>query len=411
VATAAAGAASLAAVQNLQAWHAAQPGPASQAPVTVQAAGSVDQPMPAAQMVLAILVALAVVAPLPLAIRRPLLGWRIAWLALLAVPWAGIGWLPGGGSVLADWPWDPVQVAVLAVVFAAAGIRHPRGILWWMWALTLLPWWVQAGQARPGMAVLAVGTIVITAIAVAADALGDRWQSRLALAGAAERAEAEAARRAILEERARIARELHDVVAHHMSLVAVRAESAPYRLTRLPDDVRAEFGELSSTARKALTDMQRLLGVLRTGQTAEHAPRPQLVDLPQLIDSARSAGLPVELTQGGSLDGLPAAVGMCAYRIVQESLSNAGRHSPGAAISVGVEVEPPAVRLKITNGPPAAAGYRSMAVPRIGAVNGHGHGLAGMRERVMLLGGTFSAGLASDGSFEVTAELPARDSA
>jgi signal transduction histidine kinase len=311
--------------------------------------------------------------------------------------------------VFAGWPWDPVQVAVLAVVFAAAGMRHPRGVLWWIWALTLLPWWLQAGQARPGLTALTVGTVVFTAVAVASDALGDRWQSRLALAGAAERAEAEAARRAVLEERARIARELHDVVAHHMSLIAVRAESAPYRLTRLADDARAEFGELSGTARAALTDMQRLLGVLRTGETPAHAPQPHLGDLPGLIDASRRAGLAVQFSQQGCLDGLPAAVGVCAYRIVQESLSNAGRHAPGAAISVGVEVEPPVVLLKISNGPPAAAGHRPTAGTWFGAVNGHrhGHGLAGMRERVGLLGGTFSAGPAPGGGFEVAAELPA----
>jgi signal transduction histidine kinase len=304
-------------------------------------------------------------------------------------------------------------VVVLAVVFVAAGVGHQRGILWWMWALTLLPWWLQAGHAHPGLTVLALGTILFTAAAVAADALGGRGRARLALAGAAERAEAEAARRAVLEERAKIARELHDVVAHHLSLIAVRAEAAPYRLSRLAGDARAEFGELGGTAREALAEMRRLLGVLRTGEAAEHAPQPRLGDLPGLIDAARRAGLAVELSQRGGVDRLPAAVGVCGYRIVQESLSNAGRHAPGAAISVAVAVEPPFVRLKIWNGPPAVARYRPTAVSRFATVNGHGrgHGLAGMRERVTLLGGTFSAGPAPGGGFEVAAELPAGEPA
>jgi signal transduction histidine kinase len=417
VATAAAIAASVVALVYAKAYIPVPKGP-GQTSLTPAQIPEGNQSAPALQqspwlVALFILVALAGVAPLPLAVRRPLLGWRIGWLALLAVPWLGIHWLPGGGSLFGNWPWDPVQVAVLAAVFVAAGIRHQRGVLWWMWALTLLPWWVQAGRVRPGLTVLALGTIVFIAAAVAADALGGRGRARLELAGAAERAETEAARRAVLEERAKIARELHDVVAHHLSLIAVRTESAPYRLTRLADDARAEFGELGGTAREALADMRRLLGVLRTGEAAGRAPQPQLGDLPGLVGAARRAGLAVELSQRGSLDRLPAAVGMCAYRIVQESLSNAGRHAPGAAISVAVEVEPPLVRLKICNGPPAAARHWPTAVTRFGTVNGHGHGhgLAGMRERVTLLGGTFSAGPAPGGGFQVAAELPAGEPA
>jgi signal transduction histidine kinase len=414
VATAAATAASVVALLDAKALIAVPHGPAQQA-VPAQSLPqyqvvSAFQGRSPWMMALIILVPLAGVAPLPLAIHRPLLGWRIGWLTLLAVPWTGIHWLPEGGPLLGNWPWNPVQVAVLAVVFVAAGIRHRRSVLWLMWALTLLPWWLQAGHARPGLTVLGLGTILFTAAAVAADALGGRSRARLALAGAAERAEAEAARRAVLEERARIARELHDVVAHHLSLIAVRAEAAPYRLTTLPDDARTEFGELCGTAREALAEMRRLLGVLRTGQTAEHAPQPQLGDLPGLVDAARDAGLAVEFSQRGPLDRLPAAVGVCAYRMVQESLSNAGRHAPGAAISVAVDVEPPVVRLKISNGPAAA---RNGAPVRTTTANGSGpgHGLAGMRERVTLLGGTFAAGPAPGGGFEVAAELPAGEPA
>jgi signal transduction histidine kinase len=358
-------------------------------------------------IVLLILVSLVGVAPLPLAFRRPLLGWRIGWLALAGMPWLGIESQQEPGTTFADWPWNPVQVAVLVVVFAAAGMRHPRPVLWWMWALTLLPWWLQATRASPGLGVLTVGTVVFTAVALAADAFGGRHRVRLELAGAAERAEVEAGRRAVLEERARIARELHDVVAHHLSLIAVRAEAAPYRLDRLAGDARTEFGELGGTAREALTEMRRLLGVLRTGEAAEQAPQPGLGDLPGLVDAARSAGLSVEFSRRGPLDELPAAVGVCAYRIAQESLSNAGRHAPGAAISMIVDVEPPVVRLKICNGPPTAA--RNGAAVPTPAVNDHrhGHGLAGMRERVTLLGGTFSAEPAPGGGFEVAADLPA----
>jgi signal transduction histidine kinase len=356
-------------------------------------------------IVLLIVVSLAGVAPLPLVVRRPLLGWRIGWLALAVMPWLGIESQQEPGTIPADWPWNPVQVAVLVVVFAAAGVRHPRGVLWWMWALTLLPWWLEAAQPGPGLGVLTAGTIVFTAVALAADAFGGRYRARLDLAEAAGRAEIEAGRRAVLEERARIAREMHDVVAHHLSLIAVRAEAAPYRLARLASDAQAEFGELSGTAREALTEMRRLLGVLRTGE-AEQEPQPGLGDLSGLVDAARGAGLAVELSRRGPLDGLPAAVGVCAYRIVQESLSNAGRHAPGAAVSVTVDVEPWAVLMKICNGPPTAVPNGELAPASADHEHKHGHGLAGMRERVALLGGSFAAGPARGGGFEVAAELP-----
>jgi signal transduction histidine kinase len=410
VATAVVTAASVVALLSAKVLVVAPHGPGQQAvpahPLPPYQVGSPFQGRSPWMMALIILVPLAGVAPLPLAIHRPLLGWRIGWLALLAVPWTGIHWLPEGGSVLGNWPWDPVQVAVLAAVLVAAGVRLSRGVLWWMWALTLLPWWSQAVHPHPGLAVLALGTVVLTALAVTADALGARSRARLALTASAERADAEATRRAVLEERAKIARELHDVVAHHLSLIAVRADAAPYRLTRLAGDARAEFSDLGGTASEALAEMRRLLGVLRTGQTAEHAPQPQLRDLPGLVDAARGAGLAVEFSHRGPLDRLPAAVGVCAYRMVQESLSNAGRHAPGAAISVAVEVEPPFVRLKVRNGPAAA---RNGVAARTTTVNGHG--LAGMRERVTLLGGTFAAGPAPGGGFEVAAELPAGEHA
>jgi signal transduction histidine kinase len=348
-------------------------------------------------IVLVIVVSLVGVVPLPLVAWRPLLGWRIGWLALAVMPWLG-----DANAYLAGWPWNPVQVAVLVVVFAVAGARYSRPALWWMWALTLLPWWLLAAQADPGPAVITAGTIVFTTVALAADAFGGRYRARLELADAAGRAEIEAGRRAVLEERARIAREMHDVVAHHLSLIAVRAEAAPYRLARLASDAQAEFSELGETARAALTEMRRLLGVLRTGEAAEQAPQPGLGDLTGLVDAARGAGLAVELCRRGPLDGLPTAVGVSTYRIVQESLSNAGRHAPGAAVSVTVDVEPAAVLLKICNGPPTSA-QNGEAAP---ALAGNGHGLAGMRERVALLGGTLAAGPAPGGGFEVAAVLP-----
>jgi signal transduction histidine kinase len=364
--------------------------------------------LPGGAMAVAVVVALLVVAPLPLAARYPLLGWRIGWLALLLVPLARISWWGGR-------PWDPVQILALVVVFCVAGVRQPRAVLVWMWALSLVPWWLYlAPEGYPGWLVATAGTVAFTVAAVATDAVASRRRAQQDLAEQAEQTELEQARRAVLEERAKIARELHDVVAHHMSLIAVRAETAPYRLAGLPDPVADEFGSLSQAAREALADMRRLLGVLRHDQPAARAPQPQLSDLPALIDTARQAGVAVELTTPPALGQVPAGVGVCAYRIVQESLSNASRHSPGAPVTVSVDHGHSAVLLRVANGPIGglacmASGGADGGVDGAaggGGTHGSGQGLAGMRERVTILGGALTAGPSPDGGFIVSAVLP-----
>ena len=223
-----------------------------------------------------LLLAVPVVAPLPLAARYPMLAWRIGWLALLLAPLVPAAWHGG-------WPWGAGQIFALLGAFCLAGIRQQRPALWWMWALSLIPWCLWLAADVPNLNGPAGATIIFTAVAVAVDSIGSRLRSQRALADQTERTEAERARRAVLEERTRIARELHDVVAHHMSLIAVRAETAPYRLTGLSEPVRAEFGALSEVAREALAEMRRLLGVLRHDQPAALAPQPQLADLPTLV--------------------------------------------------------------------------------------------------------------------------------
>jgi signal transduction histidine kinase len=347
--------------------------------------------------------AVAVVAPLPLAARYPMLAWRIAWLALLLVPLVPATWLGG-------WPWGPPQVLALLAAFILAGLRQPRPALWWMWALSLIPWWLWLTKDIPNLNGPASASIVFTVVVIAVDSIGSRLRvqhalaaqterSQQVLAAQTERTEAERARRAVLEERTRIARELHDVVAHHMSLIAVRAETAPYRLSGLPEPALAEFGSLSEVAREAMADMRRLLGVLRYDQPAPRAPQPQLADLPALVDAARQAGVSVELSVPPMLDEVPPGVGVCAYRIVQESLSNASQHSPGAAVTVSVDHDAGAVLLRVANGPGGPADPSANE-------NRPGHGLTGMRERVSLLGGSLSAGPAPEGGFVVSAVLP-----
>jgi signal transduction histidine kinase len=338
------------------------------------------------------LVALGVVVPLALAVRYPLLGWRIGWLGLVLVPLLDLGWR---GRL----PWGPAQVLVVLALLCMAGIRRERAVVGWLWALTMVPWWFWIVVRDSDVVTGALGSVAFLAVAVAVDMVGSGSRVQLELAEQAEQTELERARRIALEERARIARELHDVVAHHMSLMAIRAESAPHRLGALPDPVRAEFGALSGSARDALADMRRLLGVLRSDEPPGRAPQPGLRDLPGLVDSARQAGMAVELSVPPVLDLVPPGAGVCAYRIVQEALSNAGRHAPGAPVAVSVCRDADTVTLQVTNGPGIPAGPRA---------NGHGpgHGLAGMRERAELLGGSLSAAPEPDGGFAVFAVLP-----
>ena len=339
-----------------------------------------------------LLLAVPVVVPLPLAARHPMLAWRIGWLALLLAPLLPAAWWGG-------WPWGPGQILAMLGVFFLAGIRQRRPELWWMWALSLIPWCLWLTADIPNLHGPVGSVAVFTAMVIAVDNVGARLRAQRSLAAQTERVEAERARRAVLEERTRIARELHDVVAHHMSLIAVRAETAPYRLTGLTESARAEFSSLSEVAREALAEMRRLLGVLRHDQPAALAPQPQLSDLPALVDAARQAGAPVEFSAPTALGQVPAGVGVCAYRIVQESLSNASQHAPGAPITVSIDHDRGAVLLRVANGPgghPAPSGNEHRP----------GHGLTGMHERVALLGGSLTAGPAPDGGFVVSAVLP-----
>jgi signal transduction histidine kinase len=319
--------------------------------------------------------------------RFPVIAWRLGLLAAVLIPLtrepAGI---------------DGGQFAVLVVLFCAAALTAERTVLWWMCALTVaLSWlWLPLGGS---LEPTAVATLITVALAVAIDAAHGRRRARQELAVEAAHVEREQAHRAVLEERARIARELHDVVAHHMSLIAVQAETARYRINEVPEAVNAEFGAISDAARDALSDMRRLLGVLRNDEATARAPQPQIEQIAELIDTARSAGVPVDYSLDGAVDGIPPAVGLCAYRIVQEALSNATRHAAGASVSVQIQRDADTLRLEVANGP-----GRSLAP--VGEDHGPGHGLAGMRERAVLLGGVFIAGPARAGGFSVSAVLP-----
>ena len=200
-----------------------------------------------------------------------------------------------------------------------------------------------------------------------------------------------------MEERAAIARELHDIVAHHLSMIAVQSETARMTSPRLSADARGRFEAIAQTARDALTETRRLLGVLRedVGGDAERAPQPGLDQLAELVDTARDAGSNVRLILQGKVVQLPAGIELAAYRIVQEALTNARRHAPGADADVEVTYGTDAVKLRVRDYGPGPA-EELLA----------GHGLVGMRDRATIAGGTFACGAADGGGFAVDVELP-----
>jgi signal transduction histidine kinase len=234
--------------------------------------------------------------------------------------------------------------------------------------------------------------------------------------GRADRAEAELDARAAREaaaERARIARELHDVVAHHVSLVAVQAEAAASLLPGRPEQARRSVDVIADTARQALAELRRLLGVLRgPAERPETAPSASLTELDALLDQVRGAGLPVELTVKGRSSPLPPGVDLTVYRIVQEALTNTVRHAAAARACVTLAYEPGYVTVSVADSGPGRDGT---AAPADGGQAGAGarlaspgFGLAGIAERVASCGGNLTVGPTAAGGFAVTARLPSR---
>ncbi|MFD6271333.1 sensor histidine kinase [Nocardia asteroides] len=328
--------------------------------------------------------------PILLVRVNPALGWAVSAGSALLI---SLGLSPAAGN---DLPFQVVHVIVLFVLLFAVSLRAAVPIIVVAWAAqSMLFATTMPGSAEGPLwgwpigfgALVLVGYLVRILIA-----------SRRKLLRQEEVTELERARRAILEEKARIARDLHDVVAHHMSMVVVQAQTAPYRIADLDPAARGEFESIGATARTALNEIRGMLGVLRSdGQLPEHAPQPRAADIPELCAAAQRAGLPVEWSVRGDLDTVPETTGLTVYRVAQESLANAARHAAGAPVRVEVGVDPGLVTVVVRNGP-------SATVPRPGS--GGGHGIDGMRARVAAVGGELLAGPTADGGFEVSAKLP-----
>ena len=334
------------------------------------------------------------------------------------ISWAAVTF--GVAILAASWPVLPLGavIALLAALYTV-GVRYSRLVALGAGMLSTLALLLMLGNTyRHGVPVpLPLVVSLIVATLAVADQVSSRRLTEEALAEQVERHRQELARRAVLEERSRIARELHDVVAHHMSMVAVQAETAPYRIQGLPEDGLRDFAAIGETARAALVEMRRLLGVLRSDAGPEREPQPGLGHLAELVEGARKAGLPVRLAVHGQAQPLPAGVELSGYRIVQEALSNAGRHARDASrVDVEVRFEPERLTVTVTDDghaamPPGPATRRGGDGGGPDQGERRGHGLLGMSERVTMLGGTLEAGPDPAGGFRVQAVMPVRPEA
>ncbi|MFC4913592.1 sensor histidine kinase [Actinomadura gamaensis] len=332
-------------------------------------------------------------APLVITLFRPLLAWRIAaaglLLGALAVRDAGF------------WPWSPTAWLAFMIILFCVGAAGDRTVTLGAGTVSV------AGVVGPAVLVAMPVWfgVILSALALLAlafgDAVGGRRIAERALREQEELHRRDLARQAVLEERARIARELHDVVAHHMSVIAMQAEAAPYKIPELPEQARATFVVVRDAAREALAETRRVVGLLRAeDEAAERAPQPGLARLDELLEAARRSGLTVT----GSVTGMPrplaTGVDLSAFRIVQESLSNASRYAPGGTARVEIGYGDETLRVAVRDEGPGPGGEPESS--------GGGHGLVGMRERVTMLGGTLATGPRGDGrpGWAVEAELP-----
>ncbi|NJP50400.1 sensor histidine kinase [Streptomyces sp. SBST2-5] len=344
-----------------------------------------------------------------LALWRPVPAW---WLSLLTMVVCALavraGMEPGGYEF--SWPWTSAGIVAHLFVLLLLALRVRTRVAAEALALTALATYVLQGLIG-GVNYLATGQIAVILYAVVVllgSALRGRREARAELVQQTTLTAEERSRRTLLEERSRIARELHDVVAHHMSVISIQAQVAPHLTDNPSEELRENLAGIRQNAVEALTELRRVLDVLRSEHPgpqgsegdpdqAPHSPQPTLDRLGTLVENTRAAGLAVTTEITGERRPLPPGVELSAYRIVQEALSNVLRHAPGATARVALAYRPHALRVEVTNTRPTGT-----APPSSGA----GHGLLGMRERAMMLGGSLTAGPSADGGYQVVALLP-----
>ena len=340
--------------------------------------------------------ALAVLCAASLLVRRR---WPLG--SLLAVGAFGALYL-----VLGSHDLFPILPAVLIVLYSViAYSRRPR---WQVWTAALGVGVLLSGIRAAidfQMPRSVTGLLLDSGWMLIALLLGEALRSRHALAQEAqlralqaERTQQEEAQRHVMEERLRIARELHDVLAHTVALINVQAGVAAHVLDQQPEQAREALIHIKTASRATLQELRAMVGVLREGDTpAPLAPAPGLDALDDLTGAVREAGLDIAVDDQRTGGRLPTTVDVAAYRILQESLTNAIKHAGGATVHVSVRRDAAGLELEVTN---------SRATTTVTPTDGSGHGILGMRERAAALGGSLEAAPTPDGGFRVHARLP-----
>ncbi|MFD3835983.1 sensor histidine kinase [Streptomyces sp. NPDC058642] len=347
------------------------------------------------------------------AMWRPIPAWWLS-TSVTVVGAAAVHGLLGGPAREFTWPWTTTGTIAHLLVLLLLALRVPTRVSAEVLVVTGLVTYVLQGLWG-GAHYESTGVIAVSlsAIAVAlGSALRGRREARQELVEQTTLTAEERARRTLLEERSRIARELHDVVAHHMSVISIQAQVAPHLVENPSEELKENLAGIRQNALEALTELRRVLGVLRSEHpdspdpvepgtgTAPHTPQPTLDRLGALVENTRAAGLRVEVDVRGEARALPPGLELSAYRIVQEALSNVLRHAPGAVAHVELRYTAYGLIVEVVNSPPTQA-----AAPSPGA----GHGLLGMRERVGMLDGSMTAHPLPDGGYKVFAFLPTGD--
>ncbi|WP_255953214.1 sensor histidine kinase [Streptomyces odontomachi] len=344
---------------------------------------------------------------LVIALRR-----RMADRMLVLATVAGLAQVAAGVQVM------PLDFAMLVIIFTVAANDQRWASRFGLIAgLCAAPVAELARLTGPMDNPSTLGKVLVTVFQMVPFALawvlGDSLRTRRAYfaqleerAARLEREREAQAKVAVAAERARIARELHDVVAHNVSVMVVQADGAAYVLDAAPDQAKKALETISGTGRQALAEMRRLLGVLRTGEqreSGEYVPQPDVEQLDELIDQVRAAGLPVDFKVEGTPRPLPSGVELTAYRIVQEALTNTRKHGgPEVGASVRLVYFDDGLGLLVEDD---GAGASDEAYEE-GGSDGRGQGLIGMRERVGMVGGTLDAGPRPGGGFRISALLP-----
>ncbi|MEV0994139.1 histidine kinase [Nonomuraea sp. NPDC050202] len=351
------------------------------------------------------LAAIGVALPVALRDRWPLAAWRVAAVLAPVIIWMTI--TVGQGEP----PYIITAIIMYLLVLYSVAVRCDRQITGGVWATTVLGLWI----VHPDSMFLA--TIIASVAVLFGYNVRVRRTATARLVEEERRTRQAEGAQAVLEERARIARELHDVVAHHMSVIAIQAEAVPLKAAGDVAQLEAGLAEIRGLSLEAIAELRQVLGVLRDPQgRTDTAPQPGLDRIDELVSNARAAGLAVLVKRSGALDGLPQALELSAYRIVQESLSNVMRHAPGVTVAVEIARRGDELRLRIANdagaepgpagGPTGGPAGGPEGGSAGGPARGAGQGLVGMRERAALLGGTLDAGPVAGGGFEVLATLP-----